>query len=494
MKNLLIVSNARKWSLNIPNTQVLSGREYLTDTQWSALHGVRVFNLMHQHSYQGLGYYVSLLAEARGHKPVPNITMLRDLQTPAMIRMTSADLQELIDKSLRQIKTDTFTLSIYFGKNLAKRYDKLCREIFNRFHAHFLRAYFKRSRGKWSLQNICTIGMNDVPQSHYAFIEKTASVYFARGGYRSRKRTLLPYSLAMLHRPDEVDAPSNAQALKKFIRAGQKVGIDVQLITRQDFGRLNEFDALFIRETTSVNNHTFRFARYAQAEGLVVIDDPQSIIRCANKVFLAELAGRYHLRTPRTMILHKDNMRQAVGQLKLPCVLKQPDSAFSAGIQKIDTAEQLHEQAAMMLKRSELIIAQEFLPTDFDWRIGVLDHRPLYACRYYMVKNHWQIIQRDKSGRKKEGNFDTLTVEQVPADVLAMAMKITRPIGNGFYGVDIKQVNNRCYFIEVNDNPNVDAGVEDAVLKNQLYLDVMHVFRQRLDARNNGHAERRGKA
>ncbi len=49
---------------------------------------------------------------------------------------------------------------------------------------------------------------------------------------------------------------------------------------------------LFIRETTYVDHHSFRFSRRAEAEGLVVIDDPQSILRCTNKVFLAEAFAR----------------------------------------------------------------------------------------------------------------------------------------------------------------------------------------------------------
>lgn len=484
MKTLLVVTNPKKWPLNIPNVEVISGRKYVTEAVFSQISGLRVFNLMHVYRYQSLGYYVSLLAEARGHKPVPNITTFRDLQTPAMIRMTSVALQEQIQHSLRTIKADHFTLSIYFGRNLAKRYDRLCKDIFNRFHAHFLRVDFVRSRDRWSIQNINTISVNDIPESHYEFIEETAARYFKTGGYRNRQQKPLPYSMAILHDPNAEQAPSNPSALKKFIWAGQKMGIDVELITKDDFGRLSEFDALFIRETTSVNDHTFRFARYAEAEGLVVIDDPQSIIRCANKVYLAELMSHDHIPTPKTVIVHKDNVDLVTHQLDLPCILKQPDSSFSAGVLKVKTKEELEKQATEMLDKSELIIAQEFLPTEYDWRVGILDRRALYACRYYMAKNHWQIIRRDRSGKKHEGKADTLHVEQAPQEAIRLALKATRSIGAGFYGVDIKQVKDRFYVIEVNDNPNIDTSVEDHILKNDLYLEIMRVFRHRIEQRS----------
>ncbi|MBN2528593.1 MAG: RimK family protein [Deltaproteobacteria bacterium] len=481
MKILLVVANSKKWPLSIPDCEVVSARKYLTEPIFSRLSGVRVFNLMHPCRYQSQGYYVSLLAEARGHRPVPNITTLRDLHTPAMVRMTDAAISELVQKSLTGIRSQRFELSIYFGRNLARKYDKLCRELFNRFHAHFLRAVFVRNKDIWTLQNISPISINEIPQSHHDFVEEAAGNYFTKAGYRQRKVQQFRYSLAILHHPDEKEAPSNAAALKKFIRAGQKLGLDTQLITKEDFGRLSEYDALFIRETTNVNNHTFRFARYAEADGLVVIDDPQSIIRCANKVFLAELLEHHRIPTPKTMIVHRDNVDLITHTLGFPCVLKQPDSAFSVGVKKVERADTLALVAEQMLEKSELIIAQEYLPTDFDWRVGILDSKVIFVCRYYMARDHWQIVKRDQHGEKQEGDADTLNPNDAPDEVLRIALKAAAPIGNGLYGVDVKQVGSRFYVIEVNDNPNIDAGLEDALLQDRLYHQVMSIFLQRIE-------------
>ncbi len=215
----------------------------------------------------------------------------------------------------------------------------------------------------------------------------------------------------------------------------------------------------------------------------MVIDDPQSIIRCANKVFLAELLGHQRIATPETMIVHKDNVDLIRHTLGLPCVLKQPDSSFSIGVKKVTEADDLEHEALAMLEKSELIIAQAFLPTEFDWRVGILDQKVLYVCRYYMAENHWQIIKRDAKGRKEEGNADTLQLPDVPEEVLKIALRSTAPIGRGLYGVDIKQVGSKFYVIEVNDNPSIDAGVEDAVLQDDLYQQIMAVFLQRIEQR-----------
>ena len=483
MKILLVVQNVKKWPLKISGVEVVSARKYLTEPVFSRLTGVRVFNLARVQRYQGIGYYASLLAEARGHRPVPSITTLRDLQTPAMVRAASAEIQERLGKDLAPIRGDRFDLSIYFGRNVAKRYDRLCKELFNLFHAPLLRAEFVRNKGSWQLQNINTIYIGEIPESHHTFVRETAEQYLSAAGHRSRRRQEYRYAMAILHKENDTMGPSDRRALNRFIKAGQKIEIEVELITKDDFGRLREFDALFIRETTSVNDHTFRFARLAEAEGLVVIDDPQSIIKCANKVYLAEMMAHQRVRTPHTMIVHRDNVDLIVHELGLPCVLKQPDSSFSAGVKKAATREELESLAQVMLNRSELIIAQEFLPTAFDWRVGVLNGKALYVCRYYMARNHWQIVRHKSSGRCEQGRFDTVPVEGAPPQVVKLALRATHPIGNGLYGVDIKQIDNRFYVMEVNDNPNIDAGVEDKILKDELYDQIMRTFLRRIEAK-----------
>jgi hypothetical protein len=127
------------------------------------------------------------------------------------------------------------------------------------------------------------------------------------------------------------------------MRAAKAEGLAPSLIDKEDFGKLAEFDALFIRETTSVNHHTFRFASRAEAEGLVVIDDPISILRCTNKVYQAELFLRHGIPSPRSMIVHRDNRNHLFERLGSPCVLKRPDSSFSQGVVMAATETELRE-------------------------------------------------------------------------------------------------------------------------------------------------------
>src|SRR5690606_7701751 len=234
---------------------------------------------------------------------------------------------------------------------------------------------------------------------------------------------------------------------------------------------------------TNVNHHTYRFASRARSEGLVVIDDPTSIIRCGNKVYLFELAKRLKVPVPPTLVVDSAKPDEIIAELGLPCVLKQPDSAFSEGVSRAKTREELAAGLQKSLSRSDLVIVQSFLPTDFDWRIGILDRKPLFACRYFMARGHWQIYHHGaKRPGSREGDSEAVPVDEAPEEVVDLALKTANAIGDGLYGVDSKIAGGRPVLIEINDNPNLDHGVEDVVLGDELYDRVMKVFKARLDA------------
>jgi glutathione synthase/RimK-type ligase-like ATP-grasp enzyme len=451
--------------------------------------GVKVFNLCRSYRYQSTGYYVSLLASARGHKPIPSISTIQDLKSQAIIRIASEDLEERIQRSLSSIQSTTFVLSIYFGKNTAKRHEMLSQHLFKLFEMPFLRAFFylHEKSGKWQLQNITPIAANEIPEEHRPFVLEAAKDYFAQKRPSPRRRAVHRYDLAILYNPEEKEPPSDVKAIRKFVRAAESLGLDTELIGREDLGRLAEFDALFIRETTGVTHHTYRFARKAEAEGIIVIDDPESILKCTNKVFLAELLEKHRVLTPKTVIVHRDNVKKTGESLGFPCILKRPDSSFSQGVIRVENQEEMLRNAGKMFERSEFLIAQEFLETPFDWRVGIFDRQPLYVCKYFMAKKHWQIVKRDPEGIKiADGPWETMPVEHAPTALLRTALRAANLIGDGFYGVDIKESGSKYYVIEINDNPSIDDGVEDAVLKNELYLRVMRTILRRIDQRKQG--------
>ena len=222
---------------------------------------------------------------------------------------------------------------------------------------------------------------------------------------------------------------------------------------------------------------------------MVVVDDPESILKCTNKIYMHDLMLSRKLPIPRTEILYKDdakNLDESAERLGFPLVLKIPDGSFSRGIVKVESADKLKAAADALFQHTALVLAQEFMFTEFDWRIGVFNREPLYACKYYMSRGHWQIYNHAAKGTTKSGGFETLPVREAPADVVKLALKATAAIGDGLYGVDIKKDGARLAMIEVNDNPSIDAGVEDAYLGADLYRRIMAEFLRRMERKRLG--------
>lgn len=482
MPSILVMERPENWPLEIPGAQVVLARTYLTDPAWSHQRGLKVFNVCRSYRYQSVGYYVSLLAEARGQRPIPNVATIQDLKSPSLIRTLSDDLEEVVQKSLKGLTGDAFTLSVYFGENLAKRHQHLSRHLFNLFPAPLLRAEFRRTEGVWEMRKLQPIGAREIPDGHRPFVIQQAQRYLGRLPPRP-KPPVYRFDLALLVDPAEPLPPSNERALRRLEDAADDLAIRTERITRDDFGRIAEFDGLFIRATTAVNHFTFRFSRRAEAEGLVVMDDPESILRCTNKVYLAEVLDRHRIPAPRTVILHRDNLEHAVQALGFPMILKLPDSSFSQGVVRVADEGAFREKARDFLEGSDLLIAQEFLPTEFDWRVGILNREVLFVARYRMARGHWQIIQGDGGAETRYGSVDAVAPEDAPPEVLKTALKAANLMGDGFYGVDLKVRGKDVVVVEVNDNPSLDGGYEDRLGGKEIYRKIMTTFLARMEGR-----------
>ena len=169
MSILIVTSSPEDWPFEVSGVDVIDAWTYLTDPKISQQRGVKVFNLCRRYSYQTTGYYVSLLAEARGHKPLPSVTTMQDIRSPSLFRLLTDDLEELIQSSLASLQSDEFTLSVYFGQNMAKRYARLARQLFNLFQTPLLRFRFAKTDDGWQLRSVKTIAISGVPESHRVF-------------------------------------------------------------------------------------------------------------------------------------------------------------------------------------------------------------------------------------------------------------------------------------------------------------------------------------
>jgi glutathione synthase/RimK-type ligase-like ATP-grasp enzyme len=488
---VIVVENHKDWAAFYPAEHLMTAQEYLSGDTVFPKGRVQVINLCRNYHYLSPGYYCSLLAEARGHRVLPSVRTVNDLSSKALWGLHFQSFGNVLDRAMkkRQEEANHLSLELFFGQTHEPALEDLGRQIFDQLPCPILHVNFRRRAGVWMIDSVSAVGIHLLKGRSEDKFANALEKFNASVWRRVASRRTFRYDMAVLVDENEKLPPSNKTALKHFIQAGAELGIHVELISRHDYARLAEYDALFIRETTALDHHTYQFSRKAEREGIVVIDDPGSILRCTNKIYLAELMQANRVQVPRTRFLfHQDpNVAEQVAEeLGLPLVLKIPDGSFSRGISRVDSVEALEDALGEYFKQSAVVLAQEYLYTEYDWRIGVLNKRPLFACQYFMSRGHWQIYHHKEGGKLESGNARTLSIQEVPPKVLKVALKAAKLMGNGLYGVDLKQQDDRVVVMEVNDNPNIDAGVEDAWLGRDLYRQVMLEFLRRMEARRLG--------
>jgi glutathione synthase/RimK-type ligase-like ATP-grasp enzyme len=160
--------------------------------------------------------------------------------------------------------------------------------------------------------------------------------------------------------------------------------------------------------------------------------------------------------------LHHKKITDVFDALGKPVVIKAPYTSFSRYVEKAACETSFRDAAKRFFKKSDVLAVQKFVPTAFDWRVGVLNDEVLYVCKYMIPKGRW------KHGAKLRGKPTfiwgrtvAMKKQNAPAKLKETALKACRVVGKGLYGVDIKEVDGDYVVVEVNDNPSIYAGYED---------------------------------
>lgn len=480
MYNTLIVLENNTLSVEPNRPDIISFESYLRDYPKLNERKTRIINLCDTERYLSKGYYCSLLAEARHHTVLPSVKTINALRN-------EADLTEPVRRFSNELagrwnEAEDHELLIYFGRTEDASLLKLADNLFRKYPAPILRFSYRAKDRSWDLQRFSFSQLDELQRETFL----AALDEFTRTVWRiSTRKKRYRWDMAILIDPRESVPPSDKDALARFVQAAAKCGINAELLSIGQIYNIAQYDALFIRETTAIDHYTYTLARKAEDAGVVVIDDPDSILRCCNKVYLQDAFSYQKVPCLKAEVV-SDNSTEVVDALEqkfgYPMVLKMPEGSFSRGVYKVGDREQLVQRMNELFVDNALVLVQEYLYTDFDWRIGILNGRAIYACRYLMARNHWQIYNHG-SKRFSSGGFETLPTFEVPKVVLDAALKAAKIIGNGLYGVDIKQKDKHAFVLEVNDNPSIDYKVEDGYLGNELYMQIMQEFQRRLEAR-----------
>ncbi|MGD9739652.1 MAG: RimK family protein [Bauldia sp.] len=482
---LILVDSLRDFDNAATPHKVITTRDYLARPQLFQGSRPQIINLARSFAYQTRGYYCSLLAEARGHRIIPNVETMVDLGSRALYAQALPELEDALAKGITPTAPDVpERMLVCFGSVTDRRFDRFAKLIFDWFRAPVLEIVTEKGDrpDRPQIKKLGAVPVTRLSPEELRTFHEALHQHTKRQWRSNKARAIARYSFATLYDPAEKMPPSDFKTLKHWAKIAEKLGCEVEPITKKDLGRLAEFDALFIRETTSIDNHTYRFARRAMQEGMPVIDDPISMIRCTNKIYLHELMSSNGIAVPPTVTVGgPGDLARAADQLGFPMVLKVPDSSFSRGVRKVDSPDELAALAKLWLADTDLLLAQAFAPTSFDWRVGVLGGKPLFVVQYMMARGHWQIVKHQAGGKSVEGAHKSMGLGEAPPAVIDIGLRAAQLIGNGLYGVDIKETSDGLFVVEINDNPNIEHGIEDESEKDQVWIDLTKWFIDRLD-------------
>lgn len=294
-------------------------------------------------------------------------------------------------------------------------------------------------------------------------------------------------SILVLTGGDPERAPSGSGSLKSLSRAFENVGIQTIIQDIEDT-RPFQVDGAFIRTLTKVGGEAHRIAEEFELAGLPVLDRPSSIVRGCDKVHQAMLFGLAGVPTPKTALVtavaHAKKAQQRIGSW--PIVVKDPKGSFCSGVTVAHTREELEAAVEQHCRNVGSAVLQGFVASEFDWRIGVLDHEILFAAKYWMAAGSWK-VREDQLGGARWGDCTPVPVEEVPSPVLEAARAASRATGPGLWGIDVKLVDDHAVVIEINDNPNIDDDVEAAIEGDRVWPRLAEWFAIQINRARNQH-------
>ena len=250
--------------------------------------------------------------------------------------------------------------------------------------------------------------------------------------------------------------------LMRFRDVAESLGHRSYFIFPVELKKIVKLDGLLIRSRTDPLNVSYVAARMATMRGIPVIDNPEAIRTCSDKVNMYLHLMRSEVPIPRTELLVRKELVPADAmayfeRLGAQIVLKEPSTSNSHRVKKVHRVEDFLQTARAYLKMADELVVQEYVESEEDWRIGVLNGRFLFASRYVLPRESDQVLAVDSEEIPYYG-IEMVRDDEVPGGAIDLAIQACQAIGSGLFSVDIKERQGKMYVIEVNDNPSLECG------------------------------------
>lgn len=221
---------------------------------------------------------------------------------------------------------------------------------------------------------------------------------------------------------------------------------------------------IFIARKSILNSsRTKSLLEDLEDEGCTVINSLETIEICADKYKTYQRLSDAGISTPKTILITSDDKSDKILELvdkelgkNYPIIGKILNSTHGVGVFKIDSRDSLipYIQTLHKLDKEEDVILQEFIKSDSDYRVHVLNGEVIAVME--------RIHKEDEFRNNVHQGASVKLITDIPEELEDLAIKASDAVEGSWVGVDIiKDSKNNYYVLEVNSSAGT-KGIETA--------------------------------
>ena len=238
---------------------------------------------------------------------------------------------------------------------------------------------------------------------------------------------------------------------------------------------ISSYDTVVFVRGTPTKDSSLDLISELEKIGICVVNNRETISTAADKYRTYIKLKDYGLTQPKTVLVpNEDSLETAVENLetKFPIIMKTLRGSKGIGVLFIESERALSSIVQLMYKtdsNADLLI-QEYIKTDFDVRVMVLDSQVIATMQREVVEGDFR-SNFSQGSKVKPYKLTELEIEQV--------LLAAKALGGILSAVDFiaskNPQKNPPYILEVNSSPGTE-GIEEANKKN-IVKDILEYFK-----------------
>lgn len=225
--------------------------------------------------------------------------------------------------------------------------------------------------------------------------------------------------------------------------------------------RYNELDGIYIANWRKAPEIALALAKYMQSKKKAILNDEISHYPAATKLGEMVLMSNLGIPMPDSFFVREKYLLSMVKKQRLPdgfnfpIIVKSTSGSMGANNWLVKDFDQLREIAS--LEHDSLLVAQQFIPNDFDYRVLVFGNKVRAVIKRSRLDKNASHLNNTSAGAQG----DMVDLADFPKDLEEIALKAAAATRRSdLAGVDIiiDSETGLPYVLEVNKSPQIETG------------------------------------